>query len=123
MDGKILKALRIEKKLTQSELADKLNVTQSSIAAIENCRRKGNREFEVTVSNFFNVSLDYLNGLTSNKDETITSKEALVSNFLEFLVTNGIIKDSKNIDPDTEKMILKLVRQEVDKIKARKGDK
>ena len=117
MDGRILKTLRMEKKLTQKQLAERLNVTQSSIAAIENKRRKGNREFEILVSEFFNVSLDYLNGLTNNKNEAVASKDNLVSEFLKFLVTSGVIKDADNIDIATEKMILNMVREEVKKIK------
>jgi len=117
MDGKILKSLRIGKKLTQKQLAERLNITQSSIAAIENERRKGNREIEILVSEFFNVSLDYLNGLTTNKNEDVTSKDNLVSEFLKFLVTTGVIKDADNIDADTEKMILNMVREEVKKLK------
>lgn len=117
MDGRILKTLRMEKKLTQKQLAERLNVTQSSIAAIENKRRKGNREFEILVSEFFNVSLDYLNGLMTNANEVTALRETLVSDFLKFLVTSGVIKDADNIDIDTEKMILNMVREEVKKIK------
>lgn len=113
MNGDILKKLRKERKLTQAELAKKLQVTQSSIATIENGKREGNRDIEVKAANFFGVSLDYLQGLTDERDLKSEQKDSLINDFLQKLVDQGIIKDVNDIDEDTENMILNFVKAEI----------
>lgn len=61
--GKILKELRIEANLTQSELSKKLSVGQSTIVGYEKCEREATVSNLIKYAKFFNVSLDYLTGL------------------------------------------------------------
>ena len=67
--GKRLKELRKENKLSQQELCVKLNfkITQSAIALWENDERVPNLDAVILLAKFFNVSLDYLAGLTEFK--------------------------------------------------------
>ena len=110
MKSEILKELRKDKGLTQKQLSEKLGVARSLIGMVEAGKQDGGREFAKKVAEYFNVSLDYLEGLTTEKTGLGKEKEALVSNFLEFLIENGIIKDEKNIDEKTEKMIMDMVK-------------
>ena len=109
-----LKELRKEKKLTQSQLAKKLEVNQSTIAGIEIGRREPSNELMIKLSNFFNVSLDYLNGLSDSKNED--KEENLVKNLLIHLYDSGLIKDINNIDENTTNIIMGMVKKELELI-------
>ena len=60
-----LKTLRAEKKLTQNELAKKLKYSRSTISQYEGGLRDPSLNFIIDISDFFNVSLDYLLGRTN----------------------------------------------------------
>jgi len=64
MFGKILADLRAEKKLTQKELAEKLNVSSGAIGMYETEKRKLDSDKLLIFCNFFDVSVDYLLGRT-----------------------------------------------------------
>lgn len=59
-----LKDLRIERELSQRELAKLLNVSHSAVAQWENESRSPNAEAVVALAKFFEVSADYLLGLS-----------------------------------------------------------
>ncbi len=58
----ILKELRIEKCLTQKELAAKLGITQDSISLWEKGKRIPDTQYLTKLCEIFNVSADYLLG-------------------------------------------------------------
>lgn len=61
-----LRTLRIEKNLRQDELAKILNISRQSVSNYENGARFPKDEVLIRrISNFFNVSIDYLLGATS----------------------------------------------------------
>lgn len=64
-----LKALRTEKKLTQSQLAEILQTSKSNISKYEANSIEPNFETLVKISKLFGVSIDYLLGL-ENIDST-----------------------------------------------------
>ena len=59
-----LKELRIENKLSQQELAKKLNVSQRSISNWENGVREPDFETLILIARFFSVTTDYLLGIS-----------------------------------------------------------
>ena len=61
--GKIIKQLRIENKMTQTELADKLNTTQDTISLWELGKSNPDIFSVVKLTTIFNVSSDYLLGI------------------------------------------------------------
>ena len=63
--GKRLKQIRIKNKLTQEELANILNTTQSNISSYENGKTLILTAFLYNYAKYFNVSLDYLIGRTN----------------------------------------------------------
>lgn len=58
--GRRIQQLRKERELTQEELAEKLNVSQNTIAKIESGLRRPSIDFLLEISGFFNVSTNYL---------------------------------------------------------------
>ena len=61
-----LKELRIEKGLSQAQLAKETQLGQSAIAYWETGQRIPNAQAVVTLARYFNVSTDYLLGETDN---------------------------------------------------------
>lgn len=57
-----LRELRIAKKLSQTELAEKLGVSRGSISFYENGERTADIDFIYKAAQFFNVSTDFLLG-------------------------------------------------------------
>lgn len=112
MNGDILKKLRKENGLSQIELSKKLNVTQGTIARIEANSREPGKELTKKIAEFFNVSIDYLEGLTTTKEDD----KSLVKNLLIHLYNAGIIKDINNIDETTTDMIMGMVKKELELI-------
>ena len=62
--GKRLKNLRIEKNLTQQQLAEKLNVSKANISKYESDIIEPNIYLINQISKLFDVSSDYLLGIT-----------------------------------------------------------
>ena len=85
--GNKLKKLRIEKRLTQSQVADMVGLTKSVISAYENEIRTPSYEILKKLAVIFNVSADYLLGLNNkrNIDTTgLTDKQIeLLSNMID----------------------------------------
>ncbi|MCH5348663.1 MAG: helix-turn-helix transcriptional regulator [Oscillospiraceae bacterium] len=65
--GVLLRQLRKNKKMTQQQLADKLGMNKSNISRYEQNIQVPSHEVMVELAAIFNVSLDYLTGL-SNKN-------------------------------------------------------
>lgn len=71
MKGNILRKLRQEKGLTQLELSTQLGVCRSLIGMVETGKQDGGIDFSRKVANYFNVSLDYLEGKETVKNEDL----------------------------------------------------
>ncbi|GAA0181406.1 hypothetical protein SH2C18_39430 [Clostridium sediminicola] len=111
MKGDILKELRQSSGLTQNQLAKKLGVSDSTIRMIELGQRKGSNKVVTKIADYFNVSLDYLNGRTNKTSDN--EKTKMIDEFLNDLIDEGIIKDIKDIDNETSEMILNAVKAQI----------
>ncbi len=83
-----LKELRKENGLKRSEFAKALNIPATTIANYENETREASYETLIVFSEFFNVSIDYLLGKTSDyvaAKPNITSDKLLTQNEKELL--------------------------------------
>jgi toxin-antitoxin system, antitoxin component, xre family len=61
-------SLRNEKKITQSQLAEELNISPSAIGMYEQGRRKPSYELLEEICDYFNVDMDYLMGRSDIKN-------------------------------------------------------
>lgn len=64
-----LKRLRIEKKLTQNQLADALNVSQSLVTCWERGTRQPTTDFIPIIAEFYGVSADSLLGMVTEEPQ------------------------------------------------------
>lgn len=90
--GARLKELRLEKNMQQSELGRLLNITNVAVSHYENDNRKPTPEIISKVAEIFNVSTDYLLGISSSKRKYYDLTE----------------KDEKNIEKTLEKLVEEL---------------
>lgn len=98
MIGKRLKELRLEKGLRQQDLAKILNVSSMSISFYENEQRKPDSEFIVAVSKYFDVSSDYLLGLTNAKNkENIDISKVTGLNDFSITILEQSLKETNNV--------------------------
>ena len=90
--GEFLRELRKGKGLTQEQLAEKLNVSQNTIAKIESGLRRPSIDFLLELSEFFGVSTNYLvlgihpedmgGSLNEKIDEAITQIDSTIEKLL-----------------------------------------
>jgi len=76
--GDMLSELRKDQGLTQCDLSEILHISNSSISAYETGSRTPNIEILIALSRYFNVSVDYLLGLSPvNLSSTVLSDEVI----------------------------------------------
>lgn len=87
--GKILKQLRKERGLTQTELSKALGVSCSTISMYERGEREPATEMQEAIADYFNVSMDFLHGrsfaqrwgIGSHADDQINDEKLKVALF------------------------------------------
>ena len=65
--GSRLKALRLERKMTQAELAKKINLSKANVSKYEADLVEPNLDTLAMISILFDVSINYLLGLSDNQ--------------------------------------------------------
>lgn len=102
MIGDRIKQLRKEARMTQPELAKKLNVTRSAVATYENNTRQPSFHVLVRLAEIFHVTTDYLlvgdAGDSLNINGLSLEQRAIVVNLVNnFKTTNQIIHNSTRL--------------------------
>lgn len=69
-----IKSLRLQKNMSQSDLADKLGIGRSNMGHIENGRVEPTKESIVQLSDIFGVTTDYLLGRTDTPQFTVKNE-------------------------------------------------
>ena len=89
-----LKELRIEKGFTMQEVAKKLDIkNRSNINELEHARSGLNIDRALKFSNLYNVSLDYIYGLSNDKD----NNNLINNNELDTVLKTGITYNGKTL--------------------------
>jgi len=70
--GLRLKTLRTEKNFTQKQLADKLGIVKASVSSYEQNAMYPSIDIFIKLCKIFDVSADYLLGLSDNTDITMS---------------------------------------------------
>lgn len=88
-----LKALRINSNLTQEQLGISLHLTKSSVSNYENEKRMLSIETLISISNLYNVDINYLVGL--EKIIKLNDKEVIRMSTEEYELIQQIKKHKK----------------------------
>lgn len=109
-----LKELRIEKKMNQKELADRLGYKQNTISQWENGKRLMDTETLRIVADFFEVSSDYLLGMSDLREESSSNKKE--STNTDGLSDNkkALITFAETVPEDKAAMILQVMKSIVE---------
>ena len=70
--GEKLKSLRIEKKLTQKQVADRIGLAISAVSSYESGTRYPSYDVLVKLARIFHVSTVYLLGMTDKRNIDVT---------------------------------------------------
>lgn len=93
-----LKELRKEKNITQTDIANALNITQKSYSFYERGEREPNLKMLIDLSNFFNVTVDYILGQEKEKLYSINDEEYKIIKKYKKLNDNNKGKIEERID-------------------------
>lgn len=89
-----LKTLRKQVKLTQAQIAEKLDISQQAYASWERGVKKPTQENLVKIAQVLNVSVDYLVG---NSDENLKEEELDNVELLFRMNSKGLTDEEKKI--------------------------
>ena len=137
-----LKALRLSHQMTQKELSQRLNVTPKVVSFYELGQRRPPQETLVKIASIFNVSVDYLLGVTNHERPSAVKSSDTVSAPTTDLINSLFANDPEGLArinqatieinglesldslSDETRVLIKnallLAAQEVDRIKAGK---
>ena len=97
MIGERLKQLRIKNGLKQQELANMFGLSSGTISFYESEQRKPDIDFIVAVAKYFDVSTDYLLGLTNATDkENIDISKVTGLNDFSLTILEQSLKETNN---------------------------
>ncbi len=83
--GEKLRELRMERNISQKDIADAIEVSVNTISQYENCKRFPDEKVIVKICEYYKISADYLFGLTNIKHSPMTREE----------IKNGMTIDSE----------------------------
>lgn len=90
-----LKELRNERDLTLEEVAEVIGVSTSALSGWEHGYRKPNIDVMKKISSLYQTSVDYIIGLTDDKDP-----KPVTMNAKEFLMKKGLHWDGKHLSDE-----------------------
>lgn len=76
-----LKMLRKENNISAEELAQKLNINKSTISRYETGKTDPYLPFVIKIANYFNVSIDWLSGITDIRNWHQVSNSEIISSY------------------------------------------
>ena len=88
--GKILRELRNTQQLTQTQLAEKLGVSFSSISMYERGEREPDFETLEAIADYFNVTMDYLHGKSDFSAKQKTPSPNITEDYTTFPVIGEV---------------------------------
>lgn len=115
--GRRITELRESRKMTQEELAKKLNISRASLSHYEKNRREPDYETLQKIADYFQVSIDYMFGRTANSKEIldeqvrdfVDSLELSDSNILESFT---LTIDGRELTDEEARRFIAFVRAE-----------
>ncbi|NMW17248.1 MULTISPECIES: helix-turn-helix domain-containing protein [Bacillus] len=103
MFGQRLKALRLEKGMTQQQLADFLDIEKSNISRFESGKQSPSNDNRVKMAKLFNVSVDYMLGLSEHKSLDKEKSEKISKD------AAALMEKINKLPPEKRKLIENLI--------------
>jgi transcriptional regulator with XRE-family HTH domain len=103
--GEILAELRDDRGLTQRELSKQLHISSSSISAYETGARLPNIDTLVEFSTFYDVTIDYLVGLTTHP----VSPTVLTQEYVGGVSMASVIKKMLALTPEQRTTLYSII--------------
>jgi len=108
--GNRLRALREKRKLTQKELAEKLNIPNQNISNYERDFRQPDYETLQMLADFFDVTTDYLLGRSSNLPQLTEKDEKDIAKKMESILEEmdsdtALAFDGEPMDEETRELV------------------
>lgn len=106
----VLKKLRKDRGLSQTELANKLGVSPALIGMYETGQRKPSYEMLETVGDFFNVSTDYLQGRETGSEYYLDPNVAQLAEEMSSRPGLRVLFDaSRDLSEESLKMFAEMI--------------
>ncbi len=120
--GSRIKNLRMEKNMSQRELAATLHISNSTLCQYESGLRIPSDEVKILISKYFGVTLDYLLGATNERayfekrNAPLTKKqgERIIQSALK---DTGLLDEDGNLPENGEKVISDFLRSNAEMLK------
>lgn len=107
-----LRELRQGRCLSQSELADKLNVSKSSISMYENGNRVPDLEMLELLADYFNVDINYITGKDNGSTYYLDPAVAELAQQLNDNAGMRVLLDaSRNISAEDMEFVIQLIEK------------
>lgn len=109
--GERLKDLRVKRNLTQDEfgLIFEPPLAQSTVGTYERGVRQPSLENLVVIANYFNVTTDYLLGLTDEFTTIDTFKEENPKELRDFLNKNKVLFNGSELNEDEKNRMIDIL--------------
>lgn len=120
--GERIAALRKEHSMTQPMLAEKMNVSQSTVTSWENDRRGVGNDDLLKLAKLFNVSTDYLLGRTNKRHyyELTAKDQKAIDEELEEIVEGlsdksgvSFLKNNTELSEHDKELLIVSLRQSI----------
>lgn len=112
--SKRIKYLREEKGLSQKELANYLNISNSTLSQYESGVRVPSDEIKIKLAKYFNVTTDYLLGNSNVKNTSLKKDDNLEEEFPEGL--KMLRRANKELTEEGKKKMLEMAQLFIDSL-------
>lgn len=108
--GSNIKYLREKNNLSQKELAKILNISNSTLSQYESNVRVPSDDIKILIADYFNVSLDYLLGRSSNphKNNKKTKIDELEEDFPEGI--SVLYRANQKLTPEQKDTMIRMIK-------------
>ena len=113
--GNRIRLLRNEKGMTGTELGELFDCSKSGVSSWETRGKEPSQEILKKLAEYFNVSLDYLLGVSDIRKEIVVSKETkgFAEKLVSQLIKENMINDPNNIPSEITDMIISALKMDI----------
>lgn len=107
--AQVIRELREDNDLTQKEIASILEIQQQSYSRYENYKIEIPLKLAVQLSDFYNVSMDYITGRSPHKNPAVNLKDLLNTNFNDNTTMGNLVDDLMYLTDKEKKSLIEYI--------------